>query len=287
MENLIDLQPLADVANNLIDKLGSAVGWIATHDTPYRTAIDTYIQEIQSSNYDPLTKAALISKSRKTLKEYCNQQDIVRIAINSMKPHAAPNSVDSDWLAQFMDKARLVSDAEFQILWGNILAEECNAPGSIPRVLLHSMEQMDKSMAEAFVSVASTSIHILDSGELSYAPMVMDSELKGIYEEIGITYDSLVNLQSIGLIEINFGAFSGNYVVRCTTTPIVVHYHESTYQFPDTINQVPVGHVIYTKAGEALCKSIFPNKIESFLESNCIPFWDKRLSEFKDQLQNE
>ena len=35
MENLIDLQPLADVANNLIDKLGSAVGWIATHDTPF------------------------------------------------------------------------------------------------------------------------------------------------------------------------------------------------------------------------------------------------------------
>ena len=286
MENLINFQPLADVANNLIDKLSAAIGWIATHDTPYRSAVDTYIQDIQNSNYDPLTKAALISKAKKTIKEYGNQQDIVRIAIDSMKPHATPDSVDSDWLAQFMDKARLVSDAEFQILWGNILAEECNSPGSIPRVLLHSMEQMDKAMAGAFLSIASTSIYIYENGELSYAPMIIDPELKGIYEEIGLSYDDLVNLQSIGLLELNFGAFSGNYVVRCFTTPIVIHYNDSTYQLPDFYDKVPVGHVIYTKAGEALCKSITPNKIENFLESNCIPFWNEKIDQFNKSTSN-
>lgn len=280
MDELINFQPLADVANNLINKLSTAVGWIATHDTPYRTAVDTYIQDIQNSNYDPLTKAALISKATKTIKEYGNQQDIVRIAIDSMKPQAIPDSVDSDWLAQFMDKARLVSDAEFQILWGNILAEECNSPGSIPRVLLHSMEQMDKSMAEAFLSVASTSFCVYDNGEASYSPMIIEPELKGIYEEIGLSYDDLVNLQSIGLLELNFGAFSGNYIVRYSTTPIVIHYNDSTYQIPDCYTKVPIGHVIFTKAGQALCKSITPNEIENFLETCCIPYWNEKLSQF-------
>ena len=56
MQNLISFDGLADVANNLINKLSSAVGWIATHNTPNRIAIETYIGDIQNSSLTPLLK---------------------------------------------------------------------------------------------------------------------------------------------------------------------------------------------------------------------------------------
>ena len=76
---------LGEVVTALLDKLEHAVGWCANHDTPSRTAVNTYIEEIQNSDKDPLVKAALISNARKIVKEYCNQKNIVSIAIQSVK----------------------------------------------------------------------------------------------------------------------------------------------------------------------------------------------------------
>lgn len=72
---------LGGVITALLDKLSHAVGWCANHDTPNRVAINTYIAEIQNSNIDPLIKAARISNAKKIIREYCNQENIVSIAI--------------------------------------------------------------------------------------------------------------------------------------------------------------------------------------------------------------
>lgn len=88
-----------------------------------------------------MVKAALISNARKIVKEYCNQKNIVSIAIQSVKSNAKPENIDDDWLAQFMDKARLVSAEEFQLIWGKILANECNHPGCVPRALLEILPE--------------------------------------------------------------------------------------------------------------------------------------------------
>ena len=74
---------LGGVVTALLDKLEHAVGWCVNRDTPSRTAVNTYIGEIQNSDKDPLLKAALISNSKKIIREYCNQENIVSIAIQS------------------------------------------------------------------------------------------------------------------------------------------------------------------------------------------------------------
>ena len=109
---------LGGVVTALLDKLEHAVGWCVNRDTPSRTAVNTYIGEIQNSDKDPLVKAALISNSKKIIKEYCNQEDIVAIAIQSVKSDAKPENIDDDWLAQFMDKARLVSKKRISVDMG-------------------------------------------------------------------------------------------------------------------------------------------------------------------------
>lgn len=70
------------------------------------------------------------------------------------------------------------------MLWGNILAQECNIPGSIPRSLLHIMEQMDKDMATAFMTVASVSVYIEEERGREYAPIIRGSSTVDISDNI-------------------------------------------------------------------------------------------------------
>ena len=67
IDSLISFEGAADVINNLVDKLSSAVGWIATHSTPKREALSTYIAEVQTMDIDPLEKAALISNAKRSI----------------------------------------------------------------------------------------------------------------------------------------------------------------------------------------------------------------------------
>lgn len=276
MESLINMDGLSNVLNNLIDKVSTAVGWVATHDTPNRVAVSTYIQEIQNSNYDPITKAALISQAKKSIKEYCNQQDILSVATQALMPTAQPEEIDEDWITQFMDKARLVSDSEFQVLWGNILAEECNVPGSIPKGLLHIMEQMDKDMATVFMAVAAVSVYI-EEEKREYSPMIDGESTEEIRQKIGISYDDLLNLQSVGLIETHFSGFGSRVYVTAEVTPVVIHYFDEEYRLPKGRSKFRAGRVVYTKAGQALCRAVKPQKIEGFFKECCIPVWEKEL----------
>ncbi len=278
MDSLINMDGLADVVNNLIDKISNAVGWVATHDTPRRLAIDTYIQEIQKGDYDPLTKAALISQAKRCIREYCNQQDVVKVALQALKPSAKPENVDPDWIAQFMDKARLVSDAQFQILWGNILAGECNNPGCIPKSLLHIMEQLDMEMANAFMAIAAVSVWYIDKGVQFWTPVITGELLDDYYKSMGITYDNLVDLQSVGLIKIDFGLAMSSYVQTVDESPADIHYHDQVYSLPANQSDFPVGNVIYTGAGNALCRTIAPEKVERFFEEKCVPFWEAHMN---------
>ena len=285
MDITISFDGLAEVANNVLNKLSDAIGWVANHDTPSRIATNTYIQDIQNSNYDPLTKAALISNAKKTIKEYCNQTNVVGIALQSVKPTANPNDIDDDWLSQFMDKARLVSDSDFQILWGNILAEECNVPNSVPKSLLHIMEQMDKEMAMAFMAIASVSVYVDE--ECAFTPLIWEGKLEEYKEKFGITLDSLLNLQAIGLIETRLGPFTTGFSMTCSTVPITIHYFDEQYQMPVDVKDFGIGQVVYTKAGSALCRAVRPQKINGFLAEYCIPQWDAEILEKRTDVEQK
>ena len=60
---------IGKVAEKLIDKISSAIGWVFTHDTPMREATSIYIEEIKKSDLSPLQKAAYISRAKKDIKE--------------------------------------------------------------------------------------------------------------------------------------------------------------------------------------------------------------------------
>lgn len=192
MDSLINFGGMSDVANNLIDKLSSAVSWVATRETPNKVAINTYIKEIQESNYDPLTKAALISNAKKTIKEYSNQAQIVQKAIPLLKESNNPKDLDEDWLNEFMDKARLVSDEEFQMLWARILAGEIDRKNSFSIRTLNKVKSMSKNEAETFSRIAR-----LAMGNSKRKYVVED---KQINEKHGLRLDDIIALEECGFM---------------------------------------------------------------------------------------
>ena len=266
--SLINFDGAADVINNLIDKLADGASWIANHETPKRVAIDTYISDIQKSDYEPIIKAALISSAQKSIKEYCNQNKIVNIAMSSVEENAKPQNIDNDWIAQYMDKIRLVSDEEFQMIWGKILATECNQPNTIPRVLLHTLERMDREDAEAFTTLCSLAVMVEDE----YAPIILQKRFNE-YQKFGITYNEIVSLGSLGLIETDFGVNAAGYSLASKEKVAVVKYFENEYTFISEKKNVNVGNVIFTKSGLALRKAITVQAVEGFWEEFCKPLW--------------
>ena len=271
MNELINFDGLGEVIVNFTNKLADGIGWIANKETPRKLAMNTYIKEIQEKDYDPVTKAALISNAKQILKEYCNQNDIVKIATQSLQTGAKPEDVEDDWLGRFMDKAKLVSSQEFQRIWGKILARECNEPGSIPVTLLYTLEKMDKEDAEAFTALCRIAVEL--DGKLS--PFIIGSKFDEYNLLVGINLDKLVSLDALGLIEMDFGTQASGYVIETDEIPAKVIYFDKEYELFDE-KQIGVGNVIFAKAGEALCQSIDVDMIEGFWENFCLPFWEER-----------
>lgn len=269
MNKLINFDGLGEIIVNLTNKLSEGVGWIANRKTPKKVAINEYIKDIQESNYDPLIKAALISNAKKVIKGYCNQNNIVEVAIQSLQKEAEPEKVNDDWLGQFMDKARFVSSQEFQWIWGKILARECNKPGSIPLILLHTLEKMDKEDAEAFTALCRVSVQF--DGE--YAPIIRKDRFDE-YQQFGITFDNLIDLKALGLIEMDFGALF-SYTLTTDKIPAKILYHGIEYEHFES-KTIRIGNVIFTKPGNALCKSIDVDGIDGFWEAYCLPFFKKK-----------
>lgn len=269
MNILVNVDGSGNGLTNLLSKLADSAGWIANKETPKKSAIDTYIKDIQESNYDPALKAALISNAKKIIKEYCNQNDIVQIALQNLQESANSQKIEDDWLEQFMVKAGRISSKEFQWIWGKILARECNNPGSIPLALLYTLERMDKDDAETFTTLCRLSVKL----EGGYSPVIIRKRFSD-YKQFGINFDKLVNLGALGLIEMSLDPLSSEYALKYEKDPAKVIYYGKEREFSGK-KAIRIGNVIYTKSGEALCQSLDVEEIEGFWEKYCLPFWEE------------
>ena len=267
METLVKLDRFGDAAIHLTNKLSNAIGWVANMETPRKVAINTYIKEIQEKDYDPLTKAALISNAKKIIKGYCNQRDIVNLAIQNLENTSQPERIEDDWLAKFMDKAKRISSEEFHLIWGKVLARECNVPGSVPISLLYTLDRMDREDAEAFTALCRISVRF---GE-DCSPVIIASKLDDYKALIGVSFDNLVNLKALGLIEMGLEFGPTPYALTTEKHEQKVFYFDNEYEVHK--EEIDIGNVVFTKIGKALCETIEVEKVEGFWEKYCLPFW--------------
>jgi len=189
-----------------------------------------------------------------------NIEGITQKAIPLIEENASPEQVDDDWITNFFDKCRIISDEEMQLLWSKILAEEANSPGTFSRKTVNLLADLDKADAELFTQLCGFGWMI---GNV--VPLVYDVQAE-IYNRYGINFNSLSHLESLGLIQ--FDNIAGFQRLGLPKKFQVFYYGRPVeITMPkESDNTLKLGKVLLTKAGQELAPVSSSQPIEEFFD---------------------
>lgn len=262
--SLINLGDLSKPATLLIEKISDAVGAIfqpwqirriadAEADAKAIHAVaDIKIQELQ--------KRALMRFIQEETRKQQNIESITAKAIPDLSDTANPRNIKNDWLLNFFDKCKTISDAEMQDIWARILVGEANAPGSYCRRTIETVSMLAKEDAQLFQNLCKFSWLI---GKAT--PVIFNVE-EMIYNSEGVNFNTLTHLDDIGLI--SFNSLSGYNRVKLPKRVKVDYFGKTCLlEFPkDADNQLPIGKILLSKVGQELATICLGESKDGFLE---------------------
>lgn len=261
------LESVAVVANKLIDKLSEAVGFVFAPRGRYMHRMEgekLFLKEIaENKELDVFTKAAIMSNTRKIIKQYKNQNDIVQIAVSNLQKSASPENVDESWIMEFMDKCKNIQDDTIKIIWGKILAEECNNNGSVSKKVIHVLAYIDNEEAKIFEKICEN-IVIKKSTNQRFPYIDYNIFNENYWSKYGFTISQFRRLMEAGLIIYNEKLYTeikgGKEILIVNGEEIEVHsaWDELLY----------AGSVLFTTAGEIIASIIeIKEKDKEFVEA--------------------
>jgi hypothetical protein len=189
-----------------------------------------------------------------------NIEDITGKALPLLTDAAKPDAVEDDWITNFFDKCRIISDIEMQNLWSRVLAGEANAPGSFSKRTVNLLSDMDKQDAALFTALCG--FCWLFGNVL---PLIFDSRAE-IYTKQSIDFDNLNELESIGVIK--FDALAG-FIRSELPKKITLRYYGNLLklEMPNEVkNQLSIGHVLLTQNGQELARICGSKPVDGFWE---------------------
>ena len=211
--------------------------------------------EIEISDLHRRTAHRLIGEEAQRQK---NMEDITAKALPHLDEKATPDSMENDWLVNFFDKSRIVSDNEMQELWSRVLAGEANTPGTYSKRTVNFLSDLDKAEAELFTKLCGFGWMIEE-----LVPLVLDVQAE-IYNKHGINFNSLSHLESIGLIQ--FNSITNISLSNVPKRFAVLYYGKSlVLEMPkDANNRLGVGMVRLTKIGQEIAPICRSKPVEGF-----------------------
>ncbi len=247
---LIDLGELSKPATVLIEKISEAIGGVFR---PYQ--IRRIAQaEVEADKIRALSQIEITELQRRAIQRFVveeakkqqNIESITQKALPGVEEGASPQNVEDDWITNFFDRCRLVSDEQMQTLWSKVLAGEANKPGSYSKHTVNVLSSLDKTDAELFTTLCGF-------GWLlgNVVPLVYDIE-DPIYNEVDITFNNLTHLDDIGLV--SFDNIAGFQRLKFPKTILVFFYGKPfKLEFSQPVdNRLDVGRILLSKAGQEL-----------------------------------
>jgi hypothetical protein len=189
-----------------------------------------------------------------------NIEDITNQAIPLLSEESDAEKMNDDWVTNFFDKSRIVSDKEMQGLWARVLAGEANEPGTYSKRTVNYLGDLDKVDADLFTKLCGFGWQI---GNV--VPLIFDTQAK-IYDENGITFNALSHLESIGMIQFNH--LAGFRRLKLPKKFDALYYGQSLQlEMPnDEDNELQLGHVLLTRVGQELAPICGSKPVDGFLE---------------------
>ncbi|MCM2283657.1 MAG: DUF2806 domain-containing protein [Desulfobacula sp.] len=262
--SLVNLGGLSKPANTLIEKVSSAIGGIFEPWQIKRVAK----AEAEAGLIKAKSEIEITDLHRRAMHRFVeeeasrqeNMEEITRKSIPHLSEDSNPENMENDWVTNFFDKSRIVSDEEMQNIWAQVLAGEANAPGSFSKRTVNLLGDLDKRDAELFQSLCRFGWLVGN-----FTPLVFDNQEK-IYNDLGIDFESLSHLDSLGLIQ--FNGVSGFKRQRLPKNFAVAYCREvlPLTMSKETDNELSIGEVLLTKAGHELARVVKVPGVDGFYD---------------------
>lgn len=261
---LVDLGNLTKPATLLIEKISNLVGGIFKPYQLKRVAkAEAEVEMIRAESRIRVTdceRRALYRFLEEEAKRQSNIEDITRKALPHLKEDSSPQNVEDDWITNFFEKCRIVSDDDMQKLWSRVLAGEANSPGAFSRKTVNLLADLDKNDAELFTRLCSFGWTI---GNL--IPLVYEIDHE-VYNLHGINFRSLGDLESLGFVQ--FDALAGFQHMKLPNKVTVFYYGRPVeLTFPKGAeNRLHLGYVLLTRAGQELAPVCESKPVHGFFD---------------------
>lgn len=266
MSELSGFGDFAKPATLLVEKISNAIG---RHYDPRQTvrmaeaqAKASRILAVSQANTEiEISELRKRAEYRAANEEMTRQRNIERItgkAAYRLTSEASPGNMDDDWITNLIEKIRNVSVEDMQNLWAGILAGEANNPGSFSRKTVNLVSDLDKGDAELFASLC----RFVWFSSRAY-PFVFDWNHE-IYNQCGITFDSVSLLESLGMLR---NGAPGMFLYPYMRNTVLFSYHDKEVKltFPQN-HEFNAGYVEFTRAGQELLRIVEAPPVEGFFE---------------------
>lgn len=262
--SLIDIGDLSKPADTLIKKISKGIGAIFEPSQIRRVAkaeADAAMTAAETElKITDLHRRAMIRFVEEEAQKQRNIEEITAQALPHLNKDSDADSVEDDWITNFFDKSRLVSDQEMQSLWASILAGEVNNPGAFSKRTVNFLSSLDKLDAHLFTQLCGF------LWNFGYFEILMFNHRDDIYKKNGVTFDALLHLESIGLIQFNH--VSGYHKINLPSQFKLDYYGRVIIMnMPEKVGgKLNIGEVMLTKLGQELAPICGSEPVNGFFE---------------------
>jgi len=262
--SLINLGDLSKPADTLIKKVSKAVGGVFAPNQIKRLARAEAEAAIIKAQADiqvtDIHRRAMHRFIEEEAKKQENIEEITNKALPLLQEKADASRMDDDWVTNFFDKSRIVSDSDMQKLWARVLAGEANTPGIYTKRTVNFLGDLDKTDAALFAKLCGFGWMI---GNV--VPLIFDLK-NDIYKKNEIDFNAVIHLESIGLVQ--FENLTNFRRLELPKNPTVFYYGQPVLlEMPkEEDNELELGHVLLTKVGQELAPICGCQPIDGFLD---------------------
>lgn len=155
--SLVNLGDISKPATVLIQKISNAVSGYCRPWQIERVAKAeanaAFIQAETQIRISDMQRRAMHRFLEEEEKKQANIENITAKALPLLEEGAEPQKVENDWITNFFEQCRIVSDEEMQQLWAKVLAGEANTPGSYSKRTVNFVASLDKQDAILFAKL--------------------------------------------------------------------------------------------------------------------------------------
>lgn len=261
---LVNIGELSKPATVLVEKISDAIGGIfkpwQIRRVAQAEAEAEKVKAISQIEISELQRRAIQRFVAEEGKKQNNIEEITAKALPQVEDNAQPQNIEDDWITNFFDKCRLISDDEMQTLWSKVLAGEANAPGTYTKRTVNLLGSLDKADAFLFQTLCGFGWFF---GNV--VPIIYEVEDE-IYTKHGINFNALKHLDEIGLL--SFESLSGYSKIHLPKKIRFTYYGKPIdIEFEnEKDNRLEIGHVLLSKTGQELAPICGAKPVPEFFD---------------------